>query len=71
MIVLSPTPHNPSAQAGATAPLCVCLQYVGDNGPCPVHSAKCACGRPAASGSSQCAGCRDISQFAAMLGGAK
>jgi hypothetical protein len=46
-----------SAQASATAPDC--------------KPPKCACGRPAASGSSQCAGCRDISQFAAMVGGAK
>jgi hypothetical protein len=56
MLHPQPTP-NPSAQASATAPDC--------------KPPKCACGRPAASGSSQCAGCRDISQFAAMVGGAK
>jgi hypothetical protein len=28
---------SPNTQQSNTAPLCVCLQYVGDNGPCPVH----------------------------------
>jgi hypothetical protein len=30
-----PTTQPPSAQA--SAPLCVCLQYVGDNGDCAIH----------------------------------
>jgi hypothetical protein len=70
---LHPQPIPQSTSAQASAPLCVCLTYIGDNGDCPVHGSpsKCACGRPAASGSSQCAGCRDISQFAAMVGGAR
>jgi hypothetical protein len=34
MIVSSPNTQQPH-----TAPLCVCLQYVGDNGACPIHGA--------------------------------
>ena len=29
-----PRTHAPARSAGE---LCVCLHYIGDNGPCPVH----------------------------------
>jgi hypothetical protein len=36
MNILSPAVSTAQSQP---TPLCVCLTYIGDNGPCPVHGA--------------------------------